>query len=62
MQLYAGKKRILVGWPAGHAYVLPRAKLVKGKQYTWYVWPGVGAKAKAHYGKLIGKNVFTFTG
>ena len=46
----------------GRALQLPHAKLKRGKTYTWYVWPGLGAKAKAHYGKLIGKNAFTFTG
>jgi hypothetical protein len=39
-----------------------RRKLKRGRTYTWYVWPGIGAKAKAHYGKLIGRNAFTFTG
>jgi hypothetical protein len=62
VQLYAGKRRILVSWPAGRTLQLPSAKLKRGRKYTWYVWPGLGAKAKAHYGKLIGKNVFTFTG
>ena len=62
VQVYAGKKRILVSWPAGRALQLPKAKLKRGTKYTWYVWPGLGAKAKAHYGKLIGRNVFTFTG
>jgi fibronectin type 3 domain-containing protein len=62
VQIYAGKKRILVSWPARRSLQLPRAKLKRGTKYTWYVWPGLGAKAKAHYGKLIGKNVFTFTG
>jgi hypothetical protein len=62
VQVYAGKKRILVSWPAGRALQLPRAKLKRGTTYTWYVWPGIGAKAKARYGKLIGKNAFTFTG
>ena len=62
VQVYAGKKRILVSWPAGRVLQLPRAKLKRGTTYTWYVWPGLGAKAKAHYGKLIGKNAFTFTG
>ena len=49
-------------WPAGRTFQLPRAKLKRGTTYTWYVWPGLGSKAKAHYGKLIGKNVFTFSG
>jgi hypothetical protein len=62
VQLYAGKKRILASWPAGHAVQLPKAKLKRGTKYTWYVWPGLGAKSKAHYGKLVGKNVFTYAG
>ena len=62
VQVFAGKKRILVSWPAGRALQLPSAKLKRGTTYTWYVWPGLGAKAKAHYGKLIGKNSFTFAG
>jgi chitodextrinase len=62
VQVFAGKKRILVSWPAGRALQLPKAKLKRGTTYTWYVWPGLGTKAKAHYGKLIGKNAFTFTG
>ena len=62
VQIYAGKKRVAVGWPGGHSLVVPHAKLHKGVKYTWYVWPGLGAKAKAHYGKLIGKNVFTYAG
>ena len=62
VQVYAGKKRILVSWPVAGKLQLPQAKLKRGKTYTWYVWPGLGAKAKAHYGKLIGKSTFTFTG
>jgi hypothetical protein len=62
VQLFAGSKRVIVGWPAGHALQLPKAKLKRGAKYTWYVWPGLGVKAKAHYGALIGKNTFTYLG
>jgi hypothetical protein len=62
VQVFAGKQRILASWPAGRALQLPRAKLKRGTTYTWYVWPGFGAKAKARYGKLVGKNTFTFAG
>ena len=62
VQVFAGKKRVLVSWPAGRALQLPKGKLKRGTTYTWYVWPGLGAKSKAHYGKLIGKNTFTFAG
>jgi hypothetical protein len=33
-------------------------KLQAGK-YKWYVWPGIGARSKAHYGKLLGGSTFT---
>ena len=62
VQLYAGTKRIIASWPEGHAASLPKAKLEQGTTYTWYVWPGLGAKSQARYGKLIGKNVFTYAG
>jgi hypothetical protein len=62
VQVFAGKKRVLVSWPAGRALMLPHAKLKRGTKYTWYVWPGLGAKAQARYGKLIGKNVFIYKG
>jgi hypothetical protein len=55
-------KRVAVAWPAGTNWTLPGADLKKGQTYTWYVWPGLGAKAAAHYGTLIGKVTFTYTG
>ena len=55
-------KRVAVAWPSGTSWTLPGSDLKKGKTYTWYVWPGLGAKAAAHYGTLIGKVTFTYTG
>ena len=65
VQVFEGSgttKRVAIAWPAGTSYVLPAKDLVKGKSYTWYVWPGIGAKIKAKYGTLIGKQSFTYTG
>jgi hypothetical protein len=65
VQVFEGNgttKRVAIAWPAGTSYVLPAKDLVKGKTYTWYVWPGIGAKAAAKYGALIGKQTFTYTG
>ena len=65
VQVFAGSgttKRVAIAWPVGTSYVLPAADLVKGTSYTWYVWPGIGAKAAAKYGTLIGKQTFTYTG
>jgi hypothetical protein len=65
VQVFEGSgttKRVGIAWPKGTTYVLPAADLVKGKTYTWYVWPGIGAKVAAKYGSLIGKQRFTYTG
>jgi len=26
--------------------------------YTWYVWPGIGARAAVKYGDLLGRSSF----
>jgi Bacterial Ig-like domain len=65
VQVFEGKqatRRVGVAWPTGTTWTLPGTDLQKGKTYTWYVWPGVGAKSAAHYGALIGKVTFTYTG
>jgi hypothetical protein len=55
-------KRVGIAWPAVTKYTLPGKDMQKGKVYTWYVWPGIGAKSAAKYGKLIGKVTFTYAG
>jgi hypothetical protein len=65
VQLYRGQTKVLSIWPkhaslqlqgtwrfAGHRYRL------KPGRYRWYVWPGFGTRAAAHYGKLIGTGSF----
>ena len=47
VQVFEGtqaSKRVAIGWPAVTKYTLPGSKMKKGKLYTWYVWPGIGAK------------------
>ena len=55
-------KRVGISWPAVTKYTLPGKTMKKGKTYTWYVWPGIGRKSAAKYGKLIGKVTFVYTG
>jgi fibronectin type 3 domain-containing protein len=62
VQVFLGKKRVAVGWPKGTSFRVPGGKLVKGKTYTWYVWPGFGALKAAHYGAQVGHATFTYTG
>jgi endoglucanase len=65
VQVFEGtqaSKRVGISWPAVTKWTLPGKLMKKGKVYTWYVWPGIGAKSSAKYGKLIGKVTFTYSG
>ena len=65
VQVFEGtqaSKRVGISWPTVTKWTLPGKYMKKGKIYTWYVWPGIGAKSAAKYGKLIGKVTFTYTG
>jgi predicted phage tail protein len=65
VQVFEGtqaSKRVGISWPTVTKWTLPGKEMKKGKVYTWYVWPGIGAKSAAKYGKLIGKVTFTYTG
>jgi Bacterial Ig-like domain len=62
VQIYAAGKKIVDTWPAGTRFRLGAANLVKGRTYTWYVWPGFGSKAAARYGSRIGKSTFVWLG
>jgi hypothetical protein len=65
VQVFEGiqaSKRVGISWPTVTKWTLPGKYMKKGKVYTWYVWPGIGAKSAANYGKLIGKVTFTYTG
>ena len=61
IQVYLGKKLITQAWPVTNAFRLA-GKLKKGSAYTWYVWPGFGARSAVKYGKLIGQSRFRYRG
>jgi hypothetical protein len=65
-QLFTGKTKILSAWPVKSSYTLKRTWKYAGHRYrlspgtyTWYVWPGLGARADIHYGELLGSASFT---
>jgi hypothetical protein len=66
IQLYRKGAKILSAWPtvarlqlkAGWSYDKHSYTLTPGV-YTWYVWPGVGARSAVVYGPLLGKSTFT---
>ncbi len=65
VQLYRGSTKVLSAWPVSASIQLKRTWTYDGKKhvlraatYTWYVWPGLGARADARYGSLLGKSKF----
>jgi hypothetical protein len=64
----ASTKKILSAFPTKPLYRFKspwkwqgrKYKMAKGV-YTWYVWPGYGARANVRYGPLIGAATFQIT-
>ena len=58
-------KKVYSAWPAANKLKLKKSWKFAGKRYTlspgtyrWYVWPGMGPRAKNTYGDLIGQSEF----
>jgi hypothetical protein len=65
LQLYRGSRKILSAWPKKPTRVLPRKWRFEGHSYslapgiyTWFVWPGYGARSAVDYGDLMGSRTF----
>jgi hypothetical protein len=61
--------RILSAWPTRANFKLPKSWIYHGHRYRlrpgvyrWYIWPGFGKLAQAHYGRLLGGSSFVFAG
>ena len=64
-QLLLNGKKILSVWPVRPAYVLKTSWKYEGRTYTlkpgvytWFVWPGYGARSAVDYGQLMGSRTF----
>ena len=64
-QLLLSGKKILSVWPVRPTYALKKNWKYLGRKYTlkpgvytWYVFPGYGARAAVHYGSLMGSRTF----
>jgi hypothetical protein len=69
LQLFKNGKKILSVWPKAPRYALQERWTSGGQRftlrrgnYTWYVWPGFGPRAKSQYGELLGSRSFTIIG
>ena len=65
VQVFRGRTKILSAWPTATTLALHRTwkfnrrsyRLTRGT-YRWYVWPGLGVRADARYGPLLGTSSF----
>jgi hypothetical protein len=55
VQLYRGGVKVQTFWPA-RSWL--RLQGLSPGRYRWYVWPGIGARARGKYGALIGSSTF----
>jgi hypothetical protein len=65
VQLFRGGRKILSLWPSTNHVQLPKTwrferhpYSLSPATYTWYVWPGVGARAAKRYGAVLGSSTF----
>lgn len=65
VQLWRGRVKVLSAWPTFARLQLARTWVYGGKRqslapgvYTWYVWPGLGSRAAARYGPMLGSRTF----
>jgi hypothetical protein len=65
VQVYRGKIKILSAWPKRPTRVLAKKWKFQGRSYslvpgvyTWYVWPGYGARSAFDYGGMLGSRTF----
>jgi hypothetical protein len=64
-QLLLNGKKILSVWPVRPGYALKTSWKYEGRKYTlkpgvytWFVWPGYGARSAVDYGELMGARTF----
>jgi hypothetical protein len=65
VQLHRNGVKVLSTWPRTARLRLRRSWRFLGKaqslrpgSYTWYVWPGLGARSQSRYGKVLGSSSF----
>jgi hypothetical protein len=60
--------KVLSIWPPRARYKLGLSWRYKARRYAlspgsyvWYIWPGLGPRAKAKHGNLLGQSTFVVT-
>jgi hypothetical protein len=65
VQLFRNGRKVMTAWPLAPKFKLPRSWAYEGHRYRlargtyrWYVWPGIGDRAQAKYGRMLGGSFF----
>ncbi len=65
LQLWRRGRKVGSWWPSSPRLRLPsrwhsegKTRRLKSGAYTWYVWPGRGARRLGKYGPIVGKSTF----
>ena len=68
VQLWYKGAKILTTWPTGPSFRVPSSWAYLGRtyqlrpgSYSWFVWPGKGARTRHAFGPLIGTSSFIVT-
>ena len=65
VQIFHRGRKVLSLWPTRPRVELRRSWRFRGRRhrlragsYSWFVWPGLGARGRSDYGKLLGRSSF----
>lgn len=68
VQLFRGSTKVLSAWPSRNQFRVPRLWRYRGQRYRlqagsyhWYVWPGLGPRRAAKYGRVLGQSSFVYS-
>jgi hypothetical protein len=67
VQVFLGSHKVLSAWPAHAHYLIAaawryrghRRRLLAGRTYRWYAWPGFGPRSAQRYGRLRAHGTFS---
>ena len=70
VQIFRNRRKVSApSWPKTNRMTLKSTWRFQKKKYalskgvyTWYVWPGVGARSANRYGPQLGQSTFTVSG
>ena len=67
VQLYRGSTKVLSAWPSQNRLQVRSSWKFRGRRYRlqagtyrWYVWPGIGPRRAAKYGRVLGQSTFVY--